>query len=346
MAPGPTCTICNDQFVEEFEEQAEAPSFYDEQDSAWEDVLERNRDSNDPISETLQSMLQSWTTPNVNVTVQTSPRTTDTSRPAEHTTTDDSSRTEYSNSNFGEDSDTDSENGTTNNTRQGQDTVRIMQLMNIIQQILSRADGGTNDPLDIQVLAGNPDDYVFTQNGLDDVITQLLEQATNRNAPPPATEDVIAKLKSRTTTSQDVDENQDCSVCKEDFGVAEQVLILPCQHFFHQDCIKQWLQVNGTCPICRHSLVGSSGEEMDVQRTDEHVSQPPQEVEEESNTDDEEFSNNQSTRHAGRVDGHWTSLIPGIFRWTSSSSPYPRPSTTSRDSASRQEQDDNMDALD
>jgi hypothetical protein len=27
-------------------------------------------------------------------------------------------------------------------------------------------------------MAGNMDDYVFTQNGLDDVITQLLEQAT------------------------------------------------------------------------------------------------------------------------------------------------------------------------
>lgn len=74
-------------------------------------------------------MLQSWTTPNVNVTVRTSPRATETSRPAEHTTTDDSIRTEYSNSSFGEDSDTDSENDTTNNTREGQDTVRIMQLM-------------------------------------------------------------------------------------------------------------------------------------------------------------------------------------------------------------------------
>ncbi|KAM3586349.1 hypothetical protein VKS41_002869 [Umbelopsis sp. WA50703] len=331
--------------MNQFEEQGEAPSFYDSQDSNWEDVLDRDTDNNDPVSEILQSMLQSWSSPNVNVTVQSSTQAIDSPRQAEPATMDNGSQTEIFTRNFDEDSDTDSENDTSNNTGQGQDTVRIMQLMNIIQQILSRADGSNNEPLDIQMLAGNPEDYVFTQNGLDDVITQLLEQATSRNAPPPATDEAIANLKNRITTTQDVDENQDCSVCKEEFGIAEQVLILPCQHFFHQDCIKQWLQVNGTCPICRHSLASSSSEEVEVARPSERVSEPLQ-IDEESNTNDDESSSNQSTRHAGRVEGNWTSLIPGIFRWTSSSSPYPRPSTTSRDGVSRQEQDDNMDALD
>lgn len=45
------------------------------------------------------------------------------------------------------------------------------------------------------------------------------------------------------------EDNQDCSVCKEEFNISEEVLILPCEHFFHRECIKQWLLVNGTCPI-------------------------------------------------------------------------------------------------
>ena len=37
-------------------------------------------------------------------------------------------------------------------------------------------------------------DYVFGQQGLDDIISQLMEQTQSSNAPPPAEEDVIAKL--------------------------------------------------------------------------------------------------------------------------------------------------------
>jgi hypothetical protein len=115
--------------MNQFEEQGEAPSFYDSQDSNWEDVLDRDTDNNDPVSEILQSMLQSWSSPNVNVTVQSSTQAIDSPRQAESATMDNGSQTEIFTRNFDEDSDTDSENDTSNNTGQGQDTVRIMQLM-------------------------------------------------------------------------------------------------------------------------------------------------------------------------------------------------------------------------
>ncbi|CAO3656735.1 unnamed protein product [Mucor hiemalis] len=109
-------------------------------------------------------------------------------------------------------------------------------------------------PLDAG-LVGNPNDYVFSQNALDNIITQLMEQTSGASAPPPAPEQVIESLPKRSLTDEEKNTETDCAVCKDQFEPQEIVIELPCEHIFHDDCIKPWLKLNGTCPVCRHSVI-------------------------------------------------------------------------------------------
>ncbi|XP_028761753.1 E3 ubiquitin-protein ligase RNF133-like [Neltuma alba] len=42
-----------------------------------------------------------------------------------------------------------------------------------------------------------------------------------------------------------------CAICLEDFEPREEVMLTPCKHVFHEDCIVPWLRSKGQCPVCR-----------------------------------------------------------------------------------------------
>ncbi|QCD87437.1 E3 ubiquitin-protein ligase [Vigna unguiculata] len=42
-----------------------------------------------------------------------------------------------------------------------------------------------------------------------------------------------------------------CAICLEDFKTGEEVMLTPCKHMFHEDCIVPWLTTKGQCPVCR-----------------------------------------------------------------------------------------------
>ncbi|KAJ2727024.1 hypothetical protein GGI07_000141 [Coemansia sp. Benny D115] len=113
--------------------------------------------------------------------------------------------------------------------------------------------GGGINPI-FGVPMGNLGDYVWGQNSLDDIITRIMEQNTGTNAPPPASEDQILKLPKRLITEDEVARHIECGICMEEYKVAEEVLELPCAHFYHRECIDHWLKMNGTCPICRKRI--------------------------------------------------------------------------------------------
>ncbi|OAX40082.1 hypothetical protein K503DRAFT_855607 [Rhizopogon vinicolor AM-OR11-026] len=107
--------------------------------------------------------------------------------------------------------------------------------------------------------SGRWGDYVFNQEALDQVITQLMENSAGR--PVPATEEIISNLPREVLMERSPLLDKDCAVCKEQFQLATEdpeeqvVVILPCKHPFHQPCILPWLRSSGTCPVCRYSLI-------------------------------------------------------------------------------------------
>ena len=49
-------------------------------------------------------------------------------------------------------------------------------------------------------------------------------------------------------------ENNDCSVCLEEFKNGTNVIKLKCGHVFCTECIEKWLSNSLTCPCCRQIL--------------------------------------------------------------------------------------------
>ncbi|KAK7465465.1 hypothetical protein VKT23_005442 [Stygiomarasmius scandens] len=119
---------------------------------------------------------------------------------------------------------------------------------------------GTGDIFGDAAQSGRMGDYVFNQEALDQIITQLMEQS-NTSRPVPATEEIMQNLPKDVLIEGSSMLEKDCAVCKEQFKLetedpAEQVVVtLPCKHPFHETCIMPWLKSSGTCPVCRHQLV-------------------------------------------------------------------------------------------
>ena len=45
-----------------------------------------------------------------------------------------------------------------------------------------------------------------------------------------------------------------CSICLEDFNKNDDVVLLNCNHVFHNTCISEWGHYKDNCPICRNNI--------------------------------------------------------------------------------------------
>ena len=91
------------------------------------------------------------------------------------------------------------------------------------------------------------DDNIFTQlfkiNNIQKITKETIEEYTD------------------TLTYNKIDSNKykidSCSICKIPFEDNNYIRVLNCEHFFHKDCIDQWLlNYNNTCcPICKKKVI-------------------------------------------------------------------------------------------
>ena len=104
-------------------------------------------------------------------------------------------------------------------------------------------------------------DAVYTQEALDRIITNLMEANPQSNAPPPASENAISSLPKKKLDAEMLgpELKGECTICMDELGMGDEVTVLPCKHWFHEKCVASWLRQHNTCPICRTSIAGESG---------------------------------------------------------------------------------------
>eukprot|EP00746_Dinoflagellata_sp_MGD_P064893 gnl/MRDRNA2_/MRDRNA2_270564_c0_seq1.p1 gnl/MRDRNA2_/MRDRNA2_270564_c0~~gnl/MRDRNA2_/MRDRNA2_270564_c0_seq1.p1 ORF type:complete len:370 (+),score=55.35 gnl/MRDRNA2_/MRDRNA2_270564_c0_seq1:101-1111(+) len=50
-------------------------------------------------------------------------------------------------------------------------------------------------------------------------------------------------------------ECEECALCLDNFKSGEDVLTLPCEHFFHENCLTPWLIKSNLCPMCKQDAL-------------------------------------------------------------------------------------------
>ncbi|KAF3522504.1 hypothetical protein F2Q69_00047304, partial [Brassica cretica] len=93
-------------------------------------------------------------------------------------------------------------------------------------------------------------------NGLDNIISGILEDGGPPRAPP-ASKEVVKKLLVIVFSEEmlkTLGAEVECCICKENLVIGDKMQELPCKHTFHPLCLKPWLDEQNSCPICRHEL--------------------------------------------------------------------------------------------
>ncbi|XP_057315646.1 E3 ubiquitin-protein ligase Praja-1-like isoform X1 [Hydractinia symbiolongicarpus] len=85
-----------------------------------------------------------------------------------------------------------------------------------------------------------------------DRIMDSLQEEEEKDSPTP--QHILESLPSVKVTIAQVASSLSCCICFGEYVLNEQLLQLPCTHFYHNACILNWLKIKSTCPTCRLDL--------------------------------------------------------------------------------------------
>ncbi|KAF2025671.1 hypothetical protein EK21DRAFT_116601 [Setomelanomma holmii] len=118
---------------------------------------------------------------------------------------------------------------------------------------------------------GQMGDFVYSQEGLDRIVSQLMEQTATSNAPGPAPQSDIDSLPRKKVDEEmlGAEHKAECSICMDEVNIGEEVTVLPCKHWFHHACVSAWLGEHDTCPHCRKGITKQQEGQMNNQSGDQ-----------------------------------------------------------------------------
>ncbi len=105
-----------------------------------------------------------------------------------------------------------------------------------------------------------------------------MEANPQSNAAPPASQAALDKLSHKKVddTILGAEGKAECTICITEVERGEDVVILPCKHWFHNECVVMWLKEHNTCPVCRNPIEGGSNNISSGARDGDSQARPPQ----------------------------------------------------------------------
>jgi E3 ubiquitin-protein ligase AIP2 len=107
------------------------------------------------------------------------------------------------------------------------------------------------------ILVENSNQLDLTEEDDEAMLDEVYKKA------PPASKKVVSDLE-RVVISSNIRENAEknggkegdasCPVCMQDLFDGDTVVVLPCKHGMHPECIGPWLEQTNSCPTCRAEL--------------------------------------------------------------------------------------------
>ncbi|KAL3070320.1 hypothetical protein niasHS_016147 [Heterodera schachtii] len=109
-------------------------------------------------------------------------------------------------------------------------------------------------------------------------------------ATPKQIQSALAALETITPIPYEANANEEdncCAICLDLIENETMVKPLPCNHIFHNKCIKSWLKEHITCPFCRDALSMEEEEEEDEEEDEEEEEEEEEDEEEEEEEEEE-----------------------------------------------------------
>jgi len=152
------------------------------------------------------------------------------------------------------------DNNYNNNTNRNTNLNEIINLTNIINRQIMINDSLTRTGIILEyihnyLLERNIQNY---NNYINNVINQISLLDANNYGNPPAAKKEIEKLKKIKINEEILKKlgiENSCAVCKDEFQIEEECLLMPCNHHFHENCLIPWLKKRNSCPVCRYELL-------------------------------------------------------------------------------------------
>jgi E3 ubiquitin-protein ligase RNF115/126 len=95
---------------------------------------------------------------------------------------------------------------------------------------------------------------------MESIINMIMANDNNRYGNPPASKEAVNSLEKIKINEENLNiirknsNCENCSVCKDDFEINQELINLPCKHSFHDECLSPWLIERNSCPTCRFEL--------------------------------------------------------------------------------------------